>query len=47
MEKWIPDEIIPVQTSEKNLLLHLSGASSRIERGPVSGPFFGSGVRVE
>ena len=40
-------EIIPGETSDSNPLLHLSGASSDIGRGPVSGPFFGLGLRVE
>jgi hypothetical protein len=34
-----------VETSESNSVLYLSGASSGIERGPVSGLFFGLGSR--
>ena len=47
MDAGIADEIIPVEISESNLLLHLLGASSGIERGSVSGPLFGLGLRVE
>jgi hypothetical protein len=47
MDTGIADEIIPVETSETKSLLYLLGASSGIERGLVSGPFFGLGLRVE
>lgn len=45
MEKGIADKIIPVETSESNPPLHLSGAASG-ERGPVIGPLFVLGLRV-
>ena len=47
MDTGIADEIIPVETSESKPLLYVLGASSGIERGLVSGPFFGLGLRVE